>query len=129
MALLAHASAGETRLPEVLRAERPQIWSTIADAWKGLRPQARMVGIGAAARDAAMAQLLDTARADSSKAVLPSWLISRVSDPNDRMLAVCRRNGDIALEQFADATEWVLKRRAARAVGEVWLEGQRPATR
>jgi hypothetical protein len=130
MALLAHAAAGETRLPEAIRAERPQIWTAIADAWKGLHPQARAWVVSVLPRETpAMAPLLDAARADSSKDVLTSWLISRVGDPNDPMLDVCRRSGDTALKQFADATEWVLKRRAARAVEEVGLEGQRPATR
>jgi hypothetical protein len=130
MALLAHAAAGETRLPETLRAERPQIWTAIADAWKALHPQARAWVVSVLPRETpAMAPLLDAARADSSKDVLTSWLISRVGDPNDPMLDVCRRSGDMALKQFADATEWVLKRRAARAVEEVGLEGQRPSTR
>jgi hypothetical protein len=130
MALLAHAAAGETRLPEALRAERPQIWTAIADAWKALHPQARAWVVSVLPRETpAMAPLLDAARADSSKDVLTSWLISRVGDPNDPMLDVCRRSGDTALKQFADATEWVLKRRAARAVEEVGLEGQRPTSR
>jgi hypothetical protein len=130
MALLAHAAAGEKRLPEALRAEQPQIWNAIADAWKALHPQARAWVVSVLPRETpAMAPLLDAARADSSKDVLTSWLISRVGDPNDPMLDVCRRSGDTALKQFADATEWVLKRRAARAVEEVGLEGQRPATR
>jgi hypothetical protein len=130
MALLAHAAAGETRLPEALRAERPQIWTAITEAWKALHPQARAWVVSVLPRETPeMAPLLDAARADPSKDVLTSWVLSRVGDPSDPMLDVCRRSGDAALKQFADATEWVLKRRAARAVEEVGLEGQRPATR
>jgi hypothetical protein len=130
MALLAHAAAGEARLPEALRAERPQIWTAIAEAWRALHPQARAWVVSVLPRETpAMAPLLDAARADPSKDVLTSWVIARVSDPSDPMLDVCRRSGDQALQQFAEATKWVLKRRAARAVEEVGLEGQRPTTR
>jgi hypothetical protein len=130
LALLAHAAAGETRLPEALRAERPQIWTAITEAWRALHPQSRAWVVSVLPRETpAMAPLLDAARADPSKDVLTSWLLSRVGDPSDPMLDVCRRSGDTALTQFADATEWMLKRRAARAVEEVGLEGQRPTTR
>ena len=130
MALLAHAAAGETRLPEPIRAERPQVWSAIADAWRALHPQARAWVVSVLPRETpAMAPLLDAARADASKDVLTSWLVSRVGDPSDPMLDVCRRSGDAALKQFADASEWMLRRRAARAVEEVGLEGQRPSSR
>jgi hypothetical protein len=60
--------------------------------------------------------------------VLTTWLISRVVDPTDPMLDVGRRSGDPALAMFADATAWVLTRRAKRAVEEVGLEaGATPA--
>lgn len=130
MALLAHAAASETRLPEPMRAEIPQVWAAIADAWRAFPVQARAWVLASLPRETpAMAPLLDAARADPSSEVLTSWVVSRVGDPSDPMLDVCRRSGDVALRQFADATEWVLKRRAARAVEEVGLEGQRPSTR
>jgi hypothetical protein len=44
------------------------------------------------------------------------------------MLDVGRRSGDPTLAMFADATAWVLNRRAKRAVEEVGLEaGATPA--
>jgi len=126
MALLAHAAAGETRLPEALRAERPQIWTAIAEAWRALHPQARAWVVSVLPRETpAMAPLLDAARADPSKDVLTSWVISRVGDPSDPMLDVCRRSGDEALATFADAAKWVLERRAKRAIEEVGIEAEK----
>jgi tetratricopeptide (TPR) repeat protein len=129
MALLAHACARPEGMPEPTRGEIGAIWTTIADGWKSLPAQARAWVLAVLPKDTpAMAPLLDAARADQSPEVLTTWLISRVVDPTDPMLDVGRRSGDPTLAMFADATAWVLNRRAKRAVEEVGLEaGATPA--
>jgi tetratricopeptide (TPR) repeat protein len=123
MALLAHACARPEGMPEPTRGEIGAIWTTIADGWKSLPAQARAWVLAVLPKDTpAMAPLLDAARADQSPEVLTTWLISRVVDPTDPMLDVGRRSGDPTLAMFADATAWVLNRRAKRAVEEVGLE-------
>jgi predicted kinase len=116
-------------MPEPTRGEIGAIWTTIADGWKSLPAQARAWVLAVLPKDTpAMAPLLDAARADQSPEVLTTWLISRVVDPTDPMLDVGRRSGDPTLAMFADATAWVLNRRAKRAVEEVGLEaGATPA--
>jgi hypothetical protein len=129
MALVAHACARAEGMPESMRAEIATVWTTLADGWKALPAQARAWVLAVLPKDTpAMAPLLDAARADQSPEVLTTWLISRVVDPADPMLDVGRRSGDPALAMFADATSWVLTRRAKRAVEEVGLEaGATPA--
>jgi hypothetical protein len=129
MALLAHACVRPEGMPEPTRGEIGAIWTTIADGWKSLPAQARAWVLAVLPKDTpAMAPLLDAARADQSPEVLTTWLISRVVDPTDPMLDVGRRSGDPTLAMFADATAWVLNRRAKRAVEEVGLEaGATPA--
>jgi tetratricopeptide (TPR) repeat protein len=129
MALVAHACARAEGMPEAMRAEIATVWTTLADGWKALPAQARAWVLAVLPKDTpAMAPLLDAARADQSPEVLTTWLISRVVDPADPMLDVGRRSGDPTLAMFADATSWVLTRRAKRAVEEVGLEaGATPA--
>jgi hypothetical protein len=129
MALLAHACARPEGMPESMRGEIGTIWTTIADGWKSLPAQARAWVLAVLPKDTpAMVPLLDAARADQGPEVLTTWLISRVVDPTDPMLDVGRRSGDPTLAMFADATAWVLNRRAKRAVEEVGLEaGATPA--
>jgi tetratricopeptide (TPR) repeat protein len=129
MALLAHACARPETMPESMRGEIGAIWATLADAWKSLPAQARAWMLAVLPKDTpVMAPLLDAARGDQSPDVLTTWLISRTVDPTDPMLDVGRRSGDPTLAMFADATAWVLNRRAKRAVEEVGLEaGATPA--
>jgi hypothetical protein len=129
MALVAHACARPESMPDAMRGEIGAIWNTVAESWKALPAQARAWVLAVLPKDTpAMAPLLDAARADQSPEVLTTWLISRVVDPTDPMLDVGRRSGDATLAMFADATAWVLTRRAKRAVEEVGLEaGATPA--
>ena len=129
MALVAHACARAEGMPEAMRGEIGAVWTALTDSWKTLPVQARAWVLAVLPKDTpAMAPLLDAARADQSPEVLTTWLISRVVDPADPMLDVGRRSGDPTLAMFADATSWVLTRRAKRAVEEVGLEaGATPA--
>jgi hypothetical protein len=129
MALVAHACARPESMPESMRGEIGAIWNAVAESWKALPARARAWVLAVLPRDTpAMAPLLDAARADQSPEVLTTWLLSRVVDPTDPMLDVGRRSGDQALAMLADATSWVLTRRAKRAVEEVGLEaGATPA--
>jgi hypothetical protein len=52
-------------------------------------------------------------------------VVTRITDPKDALLDVCRRSGDADLAQLADAASWVLQRRAARAVEEVGVEAEK----
>jgi hypothetical protein len=128
LALLVHAAADPKRLPEAVRADSKAIWTDIVDAWKALPERAQAWVIGVMPEDTpAMAPLLEAAKANTSPAVLRSWAITRVVDPKDPMIDVCRRSGDADLGKLADAVAWVAERRAKRAIEDVGMEQQRPA--
>jgi tetratricopeptide (TPR) repeat protein len=126
IALLAHAAAVEDRIPAAMKAEIPAIWDAVLKAWTALPDRAKAwVVAGLPKETPAMAPLLDAVRASPAPEVLSSWAITRVADPTDPMLDVCRRSGDETLATFADATKWVLERRAKRAIEEVGIEADR----
>ena len=126
LALLVHAAADPTRLPETIRGDTAALWTDIVDAWKALPETAQAWVIGVIPQDTpAMAPLLDAARSSTSTTVLRSWAITRVVDPKDPMLDVCRRSGDPELAKLADAVQWVADRRSKRAADEVGLQTER----
>ena len=126
VALLAHAAAAEDRMPAAMKAEIPAIWDAVLKAWSALPDRAKAWVVAVLPKETpAMAPLLDAVRASPAREVLSSWAITRVVDPADPMLDVCRRSGDEALSTFADATKWVLERRAKRAIEEVGIEADR----
>ncbi len=128
LALLVHAAADPKRLPESARADTKAIWTDVVEAWKALPERAQAWVIGVMPEDTAeMAPLLEAAKASTSPTVLRSWAITRVVDPKDPMLDVCRRSGDADLGKLADAVTWVAERRAKRAIEDVGMEQQRPA--
>ena len=128
LALLVHAAADPKRLPEAARADTKAIWTDVVDAWKALPERAQAWVIGVMPEDTPeMAPLLEAAKASTSPTVLRSWAITRVVDPKDPMLDVCRRSGDADLGKLADAVTWVAERRAKRAMEDVGMEQQRPA--
>ena len=128
LALLVHAAADPQRLPEAARADSKAIWTDIVDAWKALPERAQAWVIGVMPEDTpAMAPLLEAAKASTSPAVLRSWAITRVVDPKDPMIDVCRRSGDADLGKLADAVSWVAERRAKRAIEDVGMQQQRAA--
>ena len=128
LALLVHAAADPKRLPEAARADTKAIWTDVVDAWKALPERAQAWVIGVMPEDTPeMAPLLEAAKASTSPTVLRSWAITRVVDPKDPMLDVCRRSGDADLGKLADAVTWVAERRAKRAIEDVGMEQQRPA--
>jgi hypothetical protein len=126
LALLVHAAANPTLLPESMRGDTAALWTDIVDAWKALPETAQAWVIGVIPQDTpAMAPLLDAARSSTSTTVLRSWAITRVVDPKDPMLDVCRRSGDPELAKLADAVQWVADRRSKRAADEIGLETER----
>jgi len=128
LALLVHAAADPKRLPEAARADTKAIWTDVVEAWKALPERAQAWVIGVMPEDTPeMAPLLEAAKASTSPTVLRSWAITRVVDPKDPMLDVCRRSGDADLGKLADAVTWVAERRAKRAIEDVGMEQQRPA--
>ena len=128
LALLIHAAADPKRLPEAARADTKAIWTDVVEAWKALPERAQAWVIGVMPEDTPeMAPLLEAAKASTSPTVLRSWAITRVVDPKDPMLDVCRRSGDADLGKLADAVTWVAERRAKRAIEDVGMEQQRPA--
>ena len=128
LALLVHAAADPKRLPEAARADTKAIWTDVVDAWKALPERAQAWVIGVMPEDTPeMAPLLEAAKASTSPTVLRSWAITRVVDPKDPMLDVCRRSGDADLGKLADAVTWVAERRAKRAIEDVGMDQQRPA--
>ena len=128
LALLVHAAADPKRLPEAARADTKAVWADVVEAWKALPERAQAWVIGVMPEDTPeMAPLLEAAKASTSPTVLRSWAITRVVDPKDPMLDVCRRSGDADLGKLADAVTWVAERRAKRAIEDVGMEQQRPA--
>ena len=126
LALLIHAAADPALLPESIRGDAPAIWADIVAAWKAMPETAQAWVLGVMPRDTpAMAPLIEAARSSTSTTVLRSWAITRVSDPTDSMLDVCRRSGDAELAKLADAVQWVADRRSKRAADEVGLETER----
>jgi tetratricopeptide (TPR) repeat protein len=126
LALLAHAAAAEDRVPASMKAEIPAIWDAVLKAWAALPDRAKAWVVAVLPKETpAMAPLLDAVRGSPAREVLSSWAVTRVVDPADPMLDVCRRSGDEALATFADATKWVLERRAKRAIEEVGIEADR----
>ncbi|MCX5640005.1 MAG: hypothetical protein NT059_04210 [Planctomycetota bacterium] len=126
LALLIHAASDPTLLPESIRGDSNAIWTDIVDAWKAMPESAQAWILGVIPQDTpSMAPLLDAAHASTSPVVLRSWAISRVVDPKDPMLDVCRRSGDAELSKLADAVQWVADRRSKRAGDEVGLETER----
>lgn len=126
LALLAHAAADPARLPEKLRPESKAIWTEITAAWKALpeRAQAWVVGVLPADTDD-MAPLMEAARSSTSVEVLRSWAVTRITDPKDPLLDVCRRSGDAELTELADSITWTVDRRAARAAEELGSEADK----
>lgn len=126
LALLIHAASDPNLLPEPIRGDSKAIWTDIVTAWKAMPESAQAWVLGVVPQEMpSMAPLLDAARASTSAAVLRSWAISRVVDPMDPILDVCRRSGDAELSKLADAVQWVADRRAKRAASEVGLEAER----
>ena len=126
LALLAHAAADPERHPEPLRPLLKESWNDIVSAWKALPERAQAWVIAVLPKETPdLAPLLEAARASGSSAVLRSWSITRVTDPKDAMLDVCRRSGDPELAQLADAISWMMDRRAARAVEEMGIEADK----
>ena len=126
LALLAHAAAAEDRVPASMKPELPAIWDAVLKAWNALPDRAKAWMVAVLPKETpGMAPLLDAVRASPSREVLASWAITRIVDPTDPMLDVCRRSGDEALATYADATKWVLERRAKRAIEEVGIEAER----
>ncbi len=126
LALLIHAATDPARLPEAIRGDTKALWADIVSAWKAMPESAQAWVLGVIPQDTtAMAPLLDAARASTSPEVLRTWAISRVVDPTDPILDVCRRSGDAELAKLADAVQWVADRRAKRAANEVGLESER----
>ena len=126
LALLAHAAADPARLPEKLRPEAKAIWAEITAAWKALpeRAQAWVMGV-LPAETPDMAPLMEAARSTTSMEVLRSWAITRITDPKDPLLDVCRRSGDAELAELADSITWTVDRRAARAAEELGSEADK----
>lgn len=126
LALLAHAAADPARLPEKLRPEAKAIWAEITAAWKALpeRAQAWVMGV-LPAETPEMAPLMEAARSTTSMEVLRSWAITRITDPKDPLLDVCRRSGDAELAELADSITWTVDRRAARAAEELGSEADK----
>jgi tetratricopeptide (TPR) repeat protein len=127
LALLVHAAADPKRLPEAARADTKAIWTDVVEAWKALPERAQAWVIGVMPEDTPEMAHLEAAKASTSPTVLRSWAITRVVDPKDPMLDVCRRSGDADLGKLADAVTWVAERRAKRAIEDVGMEQQRPA--
>ena len=126
LALLIHAASDTNLLPESVRGDSKAIWTDIVNAWKAMPESAQAWVLGVVPQEMpSMAPLLDAARASTSAAVLRSWAISRVVDPMDPILDVCRRSGDAELSKLADAVQWVADRRAKRAASEVGFEAER----
>jgi hypothetical protein len=126
LALLAHAAADPGRFPEGAQAPLRAAWPAIIDAWKALPERAQAWVIAVLPRETPdMAPFLEAARSSTSPEVLRSWVVTRITDPKDALLDVCRRSGDADLAQLADAASWVLQRRAARAVEEVGVEAEK----
>ena len=126
LALLIHAASDTNLLPESIRGDTKAIWTDIVNAWKAMPESAQAWVLGVVPQEMpSMAPLLDAARASTSAAVLRSWAISRVVDPMDPILDVCRRSGDAELTKLADSVQWVADRRAKRAASEVGLEAER----
>jgi hypothetical protein len=126
LALLIHAAADPALLPESIRGDAPAIWADIVAAWNAMPETAQAWVLGVMPRDTpAMAPLIEAARSSTSTTVLRSWAVTRVSDPTDPMLDVCRRSGDAELAKLADAVQWVADRRSKRAADEVGLETER----
>ena len=126
LALLIHAASDANLLPESIRGDTKAIWTDIVNAWKAMPESAQAWVLGVVPQEMpSMAPLLDAARASTSAAVLRSWAISRVVDPMDPILDVCRRSGDAELTKLADSVQWVADRRAKRAASEVGLEAER----
>ena len=126
MALLAHAAAAPEQLPEAVRGEVKAIWAALLDGWRGLPPLSQAWMLSVLPKPTPdMEPLLEAARASEAPEVRTAWAITRVIDPQDPMLDVCRRSGDEALAMFADATAWVLTRRSKRAIEEVGIEADR----
>jgi hypothetical protein len=129
IALLAHAAADPKRLPEKVRGDSKAIWTEVTAAWKALpeRAQAWVVGV-LPTETPDMAPLMEAARASTSPEVLRSWAITRITDPKDPLLDVCRRSGDPQLAELAESITWTIDRRAARAAEEVGNEADRART-
>ena len=72
-----------------------------------------------------MAPLMEAARGSTSPEVLRSWAVTRITDPKDPLLDVCRRSGDAELAELADSITWTVDRRAARAAEELGSEAER----
>ena len=126
IALLAHAAANPGEQPEPLRPLLKESWTDIVAAWKALPERAQAWVIAVLPKETPdLAPLLEAARASTAPSVLRSWAITRVTDPKDAMLDVCRRSGDAELAQLADAISWTMERRAARAVEEVGIEAEK----
>ena len=129
LALLVHAASDPKRLPEPMRGTEKELWSDIVAAWKAQPAEAQAWVIGVMPQDTpAMAPLLEAIRSSTSPDVLRSWCITRVTDPKDPVLDVCRRSGDAELAALADAVAWVAERRAARAVEEMGIQAERART-
>jgi hypothetical protein len=123
VALLVHAAADPKRLPESERKDTKALWDDIVAAWKALPEKAQAWVVSVMPEDSpAMAPLIEAARATATPSLLRGWAITRVVDPKDAMLDVCRRTGDAELTQLADAVEWVAERRAKRAIEEVGVD-------
>jgi hypothetical protein len=126
LALLAHAAAAPEKHPEPVRPLLKESWPDIVGAWKAMPERAQAWVIGVLPKETPdLAPLLEAARSSTSPSVLRSWAITRVTDPKDAMLDVCRRSGDAELAQLADAISWTMERRAARAVEEVGIEAEK----
>lgn len=126
VALLAHAAGAPDRFPEALRPSLKGAWPAIVEAWKALPERAQAWVIAVLPQETPeMAPLMEAARSSTSVEVLRSWVVTRITDPKDAMLDVCRRSGDAELAQLADAASWTLARRAARAVDEMGIEAEK----
>ena len=126
LALMAHAAADPERHPEPLRPLLKESWADIVAAWKALPERAQAWVIAVLPKETPdLAPLLEAARASTSPSVLRSWAITRITDPKDAMLDVCRRSGDAELAELADSISWMAERRAARAVEEMGIEAEK----
>ena len=126
LALLVHAAGSPDRFPEALRPSLKAAWPAIVEAWKALPERAQAWVIAVLPQETPdMAPLVEAARSSTSVEVLRSWVVTRITDPKDAILDVCKRSGDADLAQLADAASWTLARRAARAVDEMGIEAEK----
>jgi tetratricopeptide (TPR) repeat protein len=126
LALLVHAAGSPDRFPEALWPSLKAAWPAIVEAWKALPERAQAWVIAVLPQETPdMAPLVEAARSSTSVEVLRSWVVTRITDPKDAILDVCKRSGDADLAQLADAASWTLARRAARAVDEMGIEAEK----